>query len=241
MSKIFEHISTIAPTFSHVTRYIDAELTRQGIPVSMTEIEEGVKKQDALLKKYFDINLTSKKKNKSIDFYCENSLGIDGGFQSVRAAWKKVGKEAIESLIAIKNMPEDIYLSRCDTSEELFILSEDSDIDLSMSKHNFNSPFKLIVDINNQENINFTLISETLLNNLKLYALNDVGIQGGTGFGSERDDMNYIKEQYGITPYKNNYPVCYSYSCSRSLSLLVMHLVRPTNENIDMMISLISQ
>jgi hypothetical protein len=244
MSKLFPGTEPVRPTFDHIQNVIKSGISSQNVPTSVEDMQEGVKTKIANLSKFWDINVTKKKQDKMLDYYCVDTLGLTGGYQHVLGVWNNANKEAISALELIKGLPESIYLSRCDCTEELFMLDPYQDVDISSDrrKRGFCNEFNVIVNSDDPEdNEYFSRIEKDVENALMYFALDEVVVSSGSGssgFGNEGSDVTYISDQYGFTPLDSTIN-SYRLNTGDGNANMLMHLVRPDNEELDKIITIL--
>lgn len=240
-NKPIENFTNVNFVMQSITR------TMKDLPLSILEFDESIREGKSLLSKYFDINLTDKRINKTRDFFCELNYGLKGGFQQYLAIRDNVFCEAINLLEKSKNLPEVLYLVREDGYDALFKLT-DENIDISINKNKFSNADELIVS--SDDEFSSSCFSELTSDELNIishaYVLNEVAIDIGNlscgesdGFGCEHNDLEYIRDQFGInTTCQDRFLSVDRYHAvsNEDSTIMLLTVARTSNENIDFII-----
>ncbi|CAH7384466.1 hypothetical protein VCHA53O466_40460 [Vibrio chagasii] len=222
------------------------------VPCTLGQLDHLSVRTSEGLVKFLDINISQKRKNKLRDLTCYFELGLNEGLQQLVHCWKQANESAIAALKHAKTLPQHLYLARCDNTELLFVMKDPDSIQFGFgrtggySKTN-EGDFLFHVDGDDPEgNEHFGLASDQDEDAMIFaYALNRLCVTRDSDgdFGVMHKDYEYIRDQYGIKTVISygSMERCQYYEVKGDRNMLQMMVSRPSNEDIDIIISALQQ
>lgn len=234
----------VQPTTQNVIKNIERAFSsiHSDIPKSLKELDEIVEAKKVYLLEELDINLTKKKQKTARNLMLKLFWDIKGGHQQIQGQWHNAVDKMIKDLEESKKHPKEIILCK-DLNEDLLLrLKDNSNLDISFDKRGFNNPDELslcvddlsISDDFEEMNLEFErFISETYFATEMVVNSGEFSCGSSDGFGNCEDDINWIQDYHKIQFIGNRHSDGYYALSSDSNTIVVVKIVRMSDELID--------